>query len=247
MSEVEGADPAEFLPGFEAEGVVALTGLYPYLEPSVGEALRAELASIPQIQAMTDTYFTPKQSVAPSDLRTEIAWTGQPADQETAFQVVTADTAFASTFRPRLLAGEWLRDGSGREVVLNEEAARVMGLDEPVGADVQKLLEKEPEPRLLDRCLSQKERELYRKSGNKRELFSLLWSLKESYAKMDGAGLGPLHPGRISIELGEEGQAGVSGSGAKLSYRLEGGYVFAVCSGTYSNLEAFLQLKLRPL
>ncbi len=119
--------------------------------------------------------------------------------------------------------------------------------DEPVGADVQKLLEKEPEPRLLDRCLSQKERELYRKSGNKRELFSLLWSLKESYAKMDGAGLGPLHPGRISIELGEEGQAGVSGSGAKLSYRLEGGYVFAVCSGTYSNLEAFLQLKLRPL
>ena len=35
--------------------------------------------------------------------------------------------------------------------------------DEPVGADVQKLLEKEPEPRLLDRCLSQKERELYRK------------------------------------------------------------------------------------
>ena len=119
--------------------------------------------------------------------------------------------------------------------------------DEPVGADVQKLLEKEPEPRLLDRCLSQKERELYRKSGNKRELFSLLWSLKESYAKMDGAGLGPLHPGRISIELGEEGQAGVSGSGAKLSYRLEGGYVFAVCSGTYSNLEVFLQLKLRPL
>ena len=136
--------------GFEAEGVVALTGLYPYLEPSVGEALRAELASIPQIQAMTDTYFTPKQSVAPSNLRTEIAWTGQPADQETAFQVVTADTAFASTFRPRLLAGEWLRDGSGREVVLNEEAARVMGLDEPVGAVVRlDYLPEKPECRVV--------------------------------------------------------------------------------------------------
>ena len=81
--------------------------------------------------------------------------------------------------------------------------------DAPVGADVEKLPDKEPGCGLLERCLSEKERELCLESENKKELFTLLWSLKESYAKMDGAGLGRLHLREISLELGPEGRAGV--------------------------------------
>ncbi len=117
--------------------------------------------------------------------------------------------------------------------------------DEPVGADVQKLPEGEPEPRLLERCLSESERQMYLKSGNRLALFTILWSLKESYAKMDGAGLGPLHPAQIAIELFQPGRAAVTGSGAKLWYCVRGDYVFSICSEKYEKPQRISELNYR--
>lgn len=114
--------------------------------------------------------------------------------------------------------------------------------DAEVGADVQKLPEAEPGQRLLERCLSEEEKQLYRESKNKRGLFTLLWSLKESYAKLDGSGLGPLAPAEISIELSRPGMAKVKGSSAKLWYELEGNYVFSLCSQKYETPQGLDEL-----
>lgn len=113
-----------------------------------------------------------------------------------------------------------------------------------VGCDVQKIPESEPSLRLLERCLSPGERRLYRESENRQELFSVLWSLKESYAKMDGAGLGPLPPSEIDIRLLGPGAAAVTGSGAMLWYRAEGGYVFSLCSEKYGTPQEFMLREL---
>lgn len=116
--------------------------------------------------------------------------------------------------------------------------------DVQVGCDVQKLPEAEPSPRLLERCLCERERRLYSESENKRELFTVLWGLKESYAKMDGAGLGPLPPAEIRIQLCRPGAAAVEGSSAKLWYRVDGDYVFAVCSEKHEIPQEFGQLDI---
>ena len=143
--------------------------------------------------------------------------------------------------KPALRHGPWFSLSHSGELVFCAVS------DAPVGADVEKLPDKEPGCGLLERCLSEKERELCLESENKKELFTLLWSLKESYAKMDGAGLGRLHLREISLELGPEGRAGVRGSDAKLSYYLHGGYVFSLCSESCAHPEEFLQLELKPL
>ena len=111
--------------------------------------------------------------------------------------------------------------------------------DAELGCDVQKIPETEPDFRVVERCLSEGEKRLYAGSGNRRELFTVLWSLKESYAKMDGAGLGQLSPAGIGIELSPAGSAAVAGSSAKLWYRVEGDYVFSLCSEKYGTPQEF--------
>lgn len=114
--------------------------------------------------------------------------------------------------------------------------------DSSVGADVQKIVDKGPGDRMLERCLSERERQIYETIEDKELFFTLLWSLKESYAKLDGAGLGPLHPAEICIEFGPPGLARVDGTDAKLWYHIGDAYVFTVCSGKYAAPELFEEL-----
>ena len=116
--------------------------------------------------------------------------------------------------------------------------------DAELGCDVQKIPEEEPSQRMLERCLCERERGLYAESGNRRELFTVLWSLKESYAKMNGAGLGQLSPAAICLELSSSGSAAVEGSSAKLWYRVEGDYVFSLCSEKYGMPQGFEPVEL---
>ena len=138
-----------------------------------------------------------------------------------------------------------LREGPCFSLSHSGELAFCALSDAELGADVQKLPEREPEPRLLERCLSESERQMYLKSGNRLALFTILWSLKESYAKMDGAGLVPLHPAQIAIELFQPGRAAVTGSGAKLWYCVRGDYVFSICSEKYEKPQRISELNYR--
>lgn len=58
--------------GFDRNGIVYLSGIQLFINEDVRVALLKELASIPQVGNVTDTYFTPKHSATPSDIKTDI-------------------------------------------------------------------------------------------------------------------------------------------------------------------------------
>ncbi|WP_368348102.1 ABC transporter permease, partial [Parabacteroides merdae] len=130
--------------GFDRNGIVYLSGIQLFINEDVRVALLKELASIPQVGNVTDTYFTPKHSATPSDIKTDIEWPGKTQSEKSAFCVVPTDSRFAETFKVNMLQGEWLGEGGERNVVLNEEAVRAMGLEEPVGTVIRMTLN-EPE------------------------------------------------------------------------------------------------------
>lgn len=122
--------------GFESEGILSLVGLYPFLDDQTRSALTAELNALPQLVSMTDTYFMPKQGATPSDLRTEVEWPGKTPDESPAFNVITSDERFNEVFKAKLIDGRWLKRGTAREIVINEEAQRIMGLENPIGMTI---------------------------------------------------------------------------------------------------------------
>lgn len=63
--------------GFDRNGIVYLSGIQLFINEDVRVALLKELASIPQVGNVTDTYFTPKHSATPSDIKTDIEWPGK--------------------------------------------------------------------------------------------------------------------------------------------------------------------------
>ena len=123
-------------PGFDREGILSLVGLYPFLDDQTHTALRAELNALPQLVSITDTYFTPKQGATPSDLRTEVEWPGKTPDESPAFNVIPSDERFNEVFKAKLIDGRWLKRGTAREIVINEEARRAMGLENPIGMTI---------------------------------------------------------------------------------------------------------------
>jgi putative ABC transport system permease protein len=135
--------------GFDSNGIIHLSGLRPFIDDNVRVALKDELASIPQIEHITDTDFTPQHNVNPFKMITSVEWKGKYPDEKTAFNFITTDSRFAETFGVTLLEGEWL-DGAGEhKIVLNEEAVRVMGLNEPVGTVIRVTLNKMQEYRVV--------------------------------------------------------------------------------------------------
>lgn len=136
--------------GFDRNEIVHLSGIQLFIDEEVRVALLKELASIPQIEKITDTYFTPKHSATPSDIKTEVEWPGKPVSEKPAFCAVPTDDQFTETFHIHMLEGTWLGKGGEQKIVLNEEAVRVMGLTEPVGTMIRlNFLEDKPECRVV--------------------------------------------------------------------------------------------------
>lgn len=123
--------------GFDRNGIIHLTGIQLIINDDVRVALMKELASIPQIEKITDTYFTPKYNVTPSDIKTDVEWPGKQASEKPTFCVIPTDSQFAETFKINILEGEWLNEGGENKIVLNEEAVRVMRLNEPIGTVIR--------------------------------------------------------------------------------------------------------------
>ena len=91
--------------GFDRNGIVYLSGIQLFINEDVRVALLKELASIPQVGNVTDTYFTPKHSATPSDIKTDIEWPGKTQSEKSAFCVVPTDSRFAETFKVNMLQG----------------------------------------------------------------------------------------------------------------------------------------------
>jgi putative ABC transport system permease protein len=68
---------------------------------------------------------------------TDVEWPGKLQTEEPAFHSIITDSRFAETFGLKMRMGEWYDEVGERKIVLNEEAVRVMGLSEPVGAIIR--------------------------------------------------------------------------------------------------------------
>ncbi|MDR0845351.1 MAG: ABC transporter permease [Tannerella sp.] len=123
--------------GFDRDGTIQLHGLPPYLQMNLRTALINELAAIPQIKSVTTSNFEPQHNAKAAEMITKVEWPGKSPDENPAFNVIPADSRFGETFRLKMLMGEWWKEGTEQNIVLNEEAVRVMGLSEPVGAIIR--------------------------------------------------------------------------------------------------------------
>ncbi|MDR1160710.1 MAG: ABC transporter permease, partial [Tannerellaceae bacterium] len=119
--------------GFDRNSVVQLSGFVD-VSGKVQAVLMHELEAILQVENMTDAYFEPQHNVDPYTMTTRVEWAGKQPSEKPAFHFILTDNHFAGTFGLRMLKGEWWNEGEKQKIVLNEEAARVMGLSEPVGA-----------------------------------------------------------------------------------------------------------------
>ena len=122
--------------GFDRSGIIQMYGS-PMTMLYHGKALMNELAVIPQIENMTVALFEPQHSAHPLTMTTEVEWQGKPPNEKPVFQTIETDSRFAETFHLKIRTGKWWNDGDKQKVVLNEEAVRVMGLSEPVGAIIR--------------------------------------------------------------------------------------------------------------
>jgi len=122
--------------GFDSSGLIQLSGPLSLMYVH-GEAISHELEAIPQIEKYSATTFAPQHNVPSRYMRTEVEWYGKPANEKPAFLPVDADSRFAETFGLKMRMGKWWDEGEQQKVVLNEEAVRVMGLNEPVGARIR--------------------------------------------------------------------------------------------------------------
>jgi putative ABC transport system permease protein len=122
--------------GFDHSGIIQLKGS-PMTMEFHGRALMSQLAAIPQIENFSVALFEPQHNAPHFTMITEVEWQGKPAHEKPVFQTIEADSRLAETFRLKMLMGDWWSEGERQKIVLNEEAVRVMGLTNPVGATVR--------------------------------------------------------------------------------------------------------------
>jgi putative ABC transport system permease protein len=123
--------------GFDRSSIIQLYGLPPYMQMNLRTALIHELQAIPQIKNITTSNFEPQYSANTIEMISLVEWPGKSPDEKPVFNVIPTDSRFAETFGLKMLMGEWYSEGGAKKIVLNEEAVRVMGLDEPVGAIIR--------------------------------------------------------------------------------------------------------------
>ena len=122
--------------GFDRNGIIQLYSTESKLENN-REALMHELETIPDILSVSTTSFEPEQNAKSYLMTSEVEWPGKQAGEKPVFQWIPVGSKFAETFRLDLLMGKWWNEGEKGKIVLNEEAVRVMGLDDPVGSIVR--------------------------------------------------------------------------------------------------------------
>ncbi|GEM_PF-51998 len=124
--------------GFDRSGIIQLHGLSSHMESSLRTALIHELEAIPQIEKITTSIFMPQHNANTLELISVVEWPGKLMNEKPTFNVIPTGSRFAETLGLKMLMGKWWGEGDGEQnVVLNEEAVRVMGLTEPVGTTIR--------------------------------------------------------------------------------------------------------------
>ncbi len=97
------------------------------------DTFRQELQQRPGIEAVTAS------NQNPLDLdyaTTDVAWDGKPDDADIEFDFINTDYDFVETMRMTLAVGRSFSRafaGDGNNIMINQRAAEVMGMDDPVG------------------------------------------------------------------------------------------------------------------
>lgn len=120
--------------GFQKEGLIFVTMTY-----NDRSGISHELSELPILEQFTEcSIFSIKHEPYTQN---EVKWDGKPDDYKPDFQVLGVGTNFLETFKVSLLKGKFINDTDtnqdhvfpGNTAVINEEAARIMGTDNPIG------------------------------------------------------------------------------------------------------------------
>ncbi|MDR1200105.1 MAG: ABC transporter permease [Tannerellaceae bacterium] len=122
--------------GFDSSRVIHVAGISS-VPGDKAEALMYEITAMPQIESFTFAYFEPQYNAQISSVPIKVEWPGKQLSENPVFQRIPTDSRFAETFGLKMLMGEWLNELGKNQIVLNEEAVRVMGLNEPVGTIIR--------------------------------------------------------------------------------------------------------------
>ena len=122
--------------GFDNSGIIQLYG-ETFQLGNHQAALRSKLEAIPQVLNISATAFEPEHNAKAHFMTTEVEWPGKHPSEKTVFQWLSVDNKFAETYSLNIQMGKWWGEGEDGKVVLNEEAVRIMGLSEPVGAIIR--------------------------------------------------------------------------------------------------------------
>ncbi|MDF9828974.1 ABC transporter permease [Parabacteroides sp. PF5-6] len=136
MKQMRFADQKDL--GFNRSGIIQLHGLSSHMENRLRVPLLEALETIPQIEKIATSIFMPQHNANALELISVVEWPGKTLDEKPTFNVISTGSRFAETLGLEMLEGRWWGEGDGEQnVVLNEEAVRVMGLTEPVGTTIR--------------------------------------------------------------------------------------------------------------
>ncbi|ELR73919.1 putative ABC transporter permease [Fulvivirga imtechensis AK7] len=95
------------------------------------EAYRNDLLTVPGVQSVAFSNFSPLDI---GNTTYSVSWSGKGEEENIAFHVIQADRQLLETFQLKLLQGRVPeKQDSLIQVLVNEEAVKAMGMDEPVG------------------------------------------------------------------------------------------------------------------
>jgi|GEM_PF-75075 len=117
--------------GMDAGNVVSVR-----IEGDLGEqyeAFRTQLERMPTVASVTRSSEHP---LAVANMNSNVVWEGKLDTEQVLFKVLHADDDFAETMKLRLVEGRFHDDAidrGQRNYVVNEEAVRTLGLEQPIG------------------------------------------------------------------------------------------------------------------
>ena len=111
--------------------LIQLSGFLDY-SGKIEDKLINELHRIPTILEISDANFEPRHEPDLTRMSDKIQWEGCP-ETSPVFNLMFADSHFAEALDLTMLQGSWWREGQRTKVVLNEEAARRIGVENPIG------------------------------------------------------------------------------------------------------------------
>lgn len=135
--------------GFNRKGLLCLSGISPFRIGDTRMALRDCLDAIPQIEKVTETDLVVQHNLDPFKTTADVVWPGKQPSEKTVFNFVMTDPQFAETFQVGMQEGRWFEKGDQDKIILNEEAALVMGLDEPISSVVRLTLNETKDYRVV--------------------------------------------------------------------------------------------------